>query len=91
MGGTLIGGRKAAKTNKERYGDDFYKRLGEKGGKASAADGAIKGFAANNKRAKLSGQVGGKLSKRGHKFLHTKRGYNYYQELSSGEIVRFKA
>lgn len=32
MPGTKLGAAKAAKTNKERYGDDFYKRIGTVGG-----------------------------------------------------------
>lgn len=34
MAGTLAGGRKAAKTNKERYGEDHYRIAGAIGGKA---------------------------------------------------------
>lgn len=30
MAGTKEGSRKAAKTNKERYGDDFYSKIGTK-------------------------------------------------------------
>ena len=33
MAGTKIGGQKAAKTNKLRHGSDFYKRIGQKGGR----------------------------------------------------------
>ena len=32
MSGTLAGGRKAAKTNKTKYGDNFYARIGQIGG-----------------------------------------------------------
>lgn len=35
MSGTISGGRKAAKTNKETYGNDFYVKIGAKGGKIS--------------------------------------------------------
>ena len=33
MAGNLIGGLKAAQSNKERHGADFYKKIGSKGGK----------------------------------------------------------
>lgn len=32
MAGTLEGGKKAAAKNKAKYGDDFYARIGHKGG-----------------------------------------------------------
>lgn len=34
MAGTVEGGKKAAKTNQEKHGKDFNKRIGAKGGKA---------------------------------------------------------
>ena len=33
MAGTKKGGEAAAKTNQERYGSDFYAKIGAKGGK----------------------------------------------------------
>ncbi len=42
MPGTRDGGYAAAESNKERYGEDFYKRIGAKGG---ANGSAGKGFA----------------------------------------------
>ena len=61
MAGTKAGGRKARKTNYEKYGDDFYKRIGARGGKL----GHTGGFAANPELAKIAGRKGGKKSKRG--------------------------
>ncbi len=47
MAATVEGGKRAAKTNKERYGKDFYKINGAKGGSKTHAQGAKpKGFAA---------------------------------------------
>ncbi len=64
MSGTRIGGKAAAKTNKERYGKDFYKINGAKGGSKTHAQGAKpKGFAANKKLARLAGAKGGRISK----------------------------
>lgn len=61
MSGSKIGGIKAAKTNKERHGEDFYARIGAKGGRVT---GVEKGFAANNELAKAAGRKGGKASRR---------------------------
>ena len=61
MADTLSGGKKAAATNKARHGEDFYKKLGAKGGKA----GHTGGFAANPELARIAGAKGGRISKRG--------------------------
>lgn len=61
MPGTKIGGLKASKTNKERYGDEFYVMIGAAGGKMSKGGG----FAANRELAKIAGRKGGRKSKRG--------------------------
>ena len=63
MAGTKAGGIKAAATNKARYGEDFYKRNGAKGGKAPTDK--PKGFACNHERAVEAGRKGGLISKRG--------------------------
>ena len=70
MAGTKEGGRKAAATNKKKYGEDFYIRNGAKGGKAShtggfAAQGVGKDGLTGLERAKIAGAKGGKISKRG--------------------------
>ena len=61
MSGTKCGGKKAAITNKIKHGSDFYARIGRKGGQ----NGHTGGFASNPELAKLAGQKGGKISKRG--------------------------
>lgn len=61
MAGSKAGGLKAAKTNKERYGDDWYARIGRKGGQ----NGHTGGFASNPELAKIAGAKGGRISKRG--------------------------
>lgn len=65
MPGTREGGRKAAETNLKRHGKNFYAEIGHKGGSKGAADGAIKGFAANRELARKAGAKGGKISRRG--------------------------
>ena len=71
MAGTKEGGRKAALTNKRKYGPDFYKNIGRKGGTSGKHNG---GFASLKRgkdgltgaeRAKKYGAIGGKRSKRG--------------------------
>ena len=60
MSGTKAGGKKAAKTNKERYGEDFYKVQGAKGGR----NGPTGGFASDRELARIAGAKGGKKSRR---------------------------
>ena len=50
MPGTINGGKKAAETNKKKYGKDFYARIGANGGKK----GTTGGFAANRDLAHLT-------------------------------------
>lgn len=63
MAGTPRGGRLAAQKNKQKYGPDFYARIGRMGGKR----GTTGGFAAGEegrKRASYWGAVGGSISRR---------------------------
>lgn len=60
MSGTRDGGIKAAQTNKERHGQDFYKKIGKAGG----IKGTTGGFASNRELAREAGRKGGKRSKR---------------------------
>ena len=64
MAGTEKGGKEAAKTNKKKYGPDFYAKIGAKGG----TRGHTGGFAAGKEgreRARKFGAIGGRLSRRG--------------------------
>ena len=71
MAGTLSGGLKAAQSNKERHGADFYKKIGSKGGKL----GTTGGFASHKEcncdliagthfYQRCSGVKGGTISRR---------------------------
>ena len=60
MSGTKAGGLKAALKNKERYGKDFYRMIGSKGGQ----NGHTGGFAANRELARAAGAKGGRVSRR---------------------------
>lgn len=60
MAGTKAGGVKAAQTNKNRHGADFYAKIGAKGGQ----NGNTGGFAANRELARIAGAKGGRISRR---------------------------
>jgi hypothetical protein len=60
MAGSIAGGKQAAKTNKKKYGDDFYKKIGSQGGK----NGNTGGFFANRELARRAGAIGGRKSSR---------------------------
>lgn len=72
MAGNKLGGAKAASTNKAKYGEDFYVRIGAMGGK----NGNTGGFASPllcdceyteepHKKASCAGAKGGTISRRG--------------------------
>jgi len=60
ISGTISGGKRTAETNKQRHGEDFYAKIGAKGGKL----GKTGGFFANRKLASEAGRKGGLISKR---------------------------
>lgn len=61
MAGTKAGGLKASATNKKRFGKDFYRAIGRRGGQ----NGHTGGFADNPALARTAGAKGGRMSKRG--------------------------
>lgn len=63
MPGNKAGGLKARDTNKARYGEDFYKKIGSVGGKK----GTTGGFWADRELARRAGAIGGRKSRRGKK------------------------
>lgn len=84
MAGTKAGGIKAAATNKAKYGEDFYRENGRKGGR----NGHLGGFASEVigrdgltgwQRAKIAGRKGGTISRRG-KSKKTTEGSEYVQD-----------
>lgn len=65
MAGTKIGGAKAAATNKRKYGADFYKKIGEQGGKKGRTGGFWHArYIAKTNLAREAGAKGGRISKR---------------------------
>lgn len=70
MAGTIEGGRKAAATNLERNGSDFYARIGAIGGHKSKTGGFAsvkvgKDGLTGAERARIAGAKGGTISRRG--------------------------
>ncbi|HYF96478.1 MAG TPA: hypothetical protein VD947_00375 [Patescibacteria group bacterium] len=63
MAGTKNGGKAAAQTNKNKYGSDFYSKIGAIGGKK----GRTGGFYANRELARIAGAKGGRISRRSKK------------------------
>ncbi|MBP9853078.1 MAG: uncharacterized protein QG629_638 [Patescibacteria group bacterium] len=63
MAGTKAGGSKAAATNKQKYGSDFYAKIGAKGGKLGKTGGFAAGEA-GRERARVYGAIGGRISRR---------------------------
>lgn len=61
MAGNMEGGRKAAQTNKRKYGENWYREIGAKGGR----NGHTGGFYVNRALARVAGAKGGRISKRG--------------------------
>ena len=61
MAGTVEGALKAAASNMERYGADYYRRIGQRGGTISRGGG----FASSHELAVRAGRKGGTISRRG--------------------------
>lgn len=70
MAGTKEGGAKAAATNKKKYGEDFYEKIGAEGGKKGntggfASDVVGKDGLTGRQRASIVGVKGGTKSRKG--------------------------
>lgn len=88
MAGTKEGGKKAAATNKKKYGIEFYAHIGRKGGR----NGHTGGFAANPELAKEAGRKGGKISKRGPaKRFSADKIAKIKEELAEAEVEQLKS
>lgn len=81
MAGSKAGGVKASKTNRERYGEDWYRRIGSIGGQ----NGHTGGFAASKDRAKAAGSKGGKTSRRGWKLIEVLGNEYTYENRLTGK------
>lgn len=82
ISGTHEGGLKTAATNKKLHGEDYYQRIGQKGGKG----GNTGGFYGQSERARAAGSHGGKVSRRGWKYLGSYDGMMSWQHKESGKV-----
>lgn len=95
MVGTVAGGVKAAATNKLRYGEDFYAKLGSKGGQNStnggfASEKVGRDGLTGRQRARIAGAKAGRISKRGFKFIREENGHRVYLAKATGKVVKYK-
>lgn len=86
MSGTKSGAKRAAETNRQKYGESFYADIGRVGG----SHGHTGGFYADRDKARTAGTIGGIHSKRGFRLIKKDRKYLIYQKLATGSIVKFK-
>ena len=94
MSGTKIGGKQAAKTNKAKYGDNFYREIGAKGGRNSTSGGFAsdvigKDGLTGRERASILAKKSGRMGKRGYKLIKKTLFHYIYQKKDTGEIVKF--
>ena len=91
MSGTLAGGKKAAETNKKKYGDDFYKVQGAKGGAASGTGGFyyMKVNGMDDEIAE-AGRKGGRISKRTKKATDSSPDAQVTKHRMTWRVVRRK-
>ena len=82
MAGTKAGGYKAATTDKQKYGAEFYRAIGRIGGHR----GHSGGFAANPELAKIAGSIGGKRSKRGKAIYESAEQREHLEKIRQDEI-----
>lgn len=94
MAGTKQGGLKTAATNREKYGKDFYKNIGQKGGRLGHTGGFAhlepgKDGLTGPERAKTVGDRGGLIGKRGYRFVKfAEKGSAYYVRKSTGQFIK---
>lgn len=60
MAGTKAGGQKTKDTIIRKFGEDYYRNIGAKGG----SNGHTGGFYANRAKASYWGRIGGRISRR---------------------------
>lgn len=60
MAATRQGGKKASVTNRAKYGETFYAKIGAAGGR----NGRTGGFWVNRELARTAGAIGGRKSSR---------------------------
>lgn len=76
MAGTVAGAKKATETIKKKYGQEYFRRIGQKGG----ISGNTGGFYGNPEKAREAGHKGGHRSKRGPAKVNREEYAAYYKE-----------
>lgn len=76
MAGTVDGGKQAATTNKELYGQDWYQKIGALGG--SVARRETRHFYLHPEVARVAGHKGGTISRRGKANTFTTDGTKWF-------------
>lgn len=74
MSQTAEGASKAKQTMKEKYGSDYYARIGALGGR----NGNTGGFYADKEKARELGSKGGSVSRRGYTLTGYENGVPQY-------------
>lgn len=64
MSGTKSGGEKASITNKQRYGEDWYSKIGKRGVLHRRQEKETRPFYKDRKLASRAGAIGGRISRR---------------------------
>lgn len=85
--GTKIGGKKAAARNLQKYGENFYRMIGSKGGQKKQVR---KGFAMNPALASMAGAKGGRISKRTGRTTGQRKEKEYIWKGGPNETLAFK-
>lgn len=90
MSGTRLGGQRAVKTIKKRFGEDFYREIGRTGGRNShsggfASDKVGADGLSGRQRAVLAGKKGGKKSTR--LGIKTGEGKRWNKDIEDAERV----
>lgn len=86
MPGNKIGGLKARETNLKKYGKEFYRLIGSKGGQ----NGHTGGFAARPELARIAGAKGGRISRRTGKTTGDRKEKEYVWKGGPNETLAFK-
>lgn len=98
MSGTRLGGKRAAETNKKKFGEDFYRNLGRKGGVARKEPGGFSSETVGrdgltgSERAHIVGALGGRIGRRGYKLIRLipEEGCGLYRDKTTGEEKKIK-
>lgn len=83
MAGSTESAKKAAASNKKKYGSDFYTRIGKLGGSHKHP---LKGFGSDHDKAAEAGRLGGLRSKAGHKMISMSDGGRLYIKRYTDEV-----